>query len=55
MVLRQVPLAKWSFCKSAVRISMYFGEIMKGQSVIFQVIFHIDGDFNNSRKEKIQF
>ena len=40
------------FRKSSVRISMYFGEIKKGQSIIFQVIFHIDGDFNNSRKEK---
>ena len=46
-------LQKCCFRKSAVRISKYFVEIMKGQSkIIFQVIFHIDGDFNNSRKWK---
>ena len=39
------------FRKSAVRILMFSLEIMKGHSkIILRVIFHIDGDFNNSRE-----
>ena len=41
------------FRKNAFRISKPFGEIMKGHSkLIVQVIFHINGDFNNSREPK---
>ena len=32
-------------------LSGFFGEIVKDQSkIIFQVIFHIDRDFSNSKK-----
>ena len=48
---RQVPSQNGSFYKSAVWISKHFGKIIKDQSkIILQVIFHINGDFNNSRK-----
>ena len=44
-------LQNGSFPKSAVWISKHFGKIIKDQSkIILQVIFHINGDFNNSRK-----
>ena len=49
MIVRQEPFAARLFSSGF----QSFGglEIMKGQSsIIFQVIFHIDGHFNNSRK-----
>ena len=53
MIIRQVPFAfqEGRFRKGTVRILKFFSEIMKDQSkIIFQVIFYIDQDFNNSRK-----
>ena len=39
--------------RSAVWISKLSGETMKGQSeIVVQVIFHLDGEFSNSRKQK---
>ena len=40
-----------SYRKSAAWISKHFGKIIKDQSkIVLQVIFHINGNFNNSRK-----
>ena len=47
----KLSLQEGSSCESAVRISKFFREIMQDRLIIvFQVIFHIDEDFNNSRK-----
>ena len=44
-------LQNGSFRKSAVWILKHLGKIIKEQSkIILQVIFHVNGDFNNSRK-----
>ena len=53
MIVRQVAnrLQEGGLRKSAVRISKIFWEVMKAKSkIIVQVIFHIDENFNNSRK-----
>ena len=53
LVLRKtakLSLQEDSSCKSTVRISKFFGEILKTMSnVILQLIFSIDGDYNNLR------
>ena len=47
------PLQDGRSCESAVWNSKLSGETMKGQSkIVVQVIFHIDEDFRNSRKQK---
>ena len=54
IIVRQVQNGR--FRKSAFRISKPFGEIMKGHSkIIVQVIFDINGAFNNSREPKNKF
>ena len=53
MIVRQVTkrLQEGGLRKSTVRISMYFGEVMKAKpKIIVQVIFQIDENFNNSRR-----
>ena len=55
MIVRQVTnsLHEGGLLKSAVRISKFFGKVMKTKlKIIVQVIFHIDDNFNNSRKGK---
>ena len=50
MIVRQVT-NRLQEGKSAVRILNIFGEVMKAKSkIIVQEIFHIDENFNNSRK-----
>ena len=49
----KLSLQEGSFYKSADRIAKFFREIMQDKSnIVFQVIFYIDGDFNNLRKLK---
>ena len=53
MIVRQVTnrLQEGGLRKSAVQISKFFGEVMKSKlKIIVQVIFHIDENFNNSKK-----
>ena len=53
MIVRQVTdrLQEGGLRKSAVRISKFFGEVMKAKlKIIVQVIFHVNENFNNSRK-----
>ena len=51
-----VRLQDGRYRKSTVRISKFFLEGIKDQSkIVFQVIFHIDGDFNNSMRLKDTF
>ena len=56
MIVRQVTtnrLQEGGLRKSAVRISKLFREVMKAKlKIIVQEIFHIDENFNNSRKWK---
>ena len=49
----KLSLQEGSSCESSVRIPKFFREIVKDRLIIaFQVMFHIDEDFNNSRKYK---
>ena len=42
--------------KTTIRISKFWGEIIKGMSIIIlQLMFSIDGDYNNLRNSKIYF
>ena len=53
MIVRQVTnrLCEGGLRKSAVRISKFFGEVMKAKlKIMVQVMFHIDDNFNTSRK-----
>ena len=53
MIVRQVTnrLHEGGLRKYVARISKLFGEVMKAKlKIIVQVIFHIDENFNNSRK-----
>ena len=53
MIVRQVTnrLYEGGLRKSAVRISKFFGEVIEAKlKIIVLVIFHIDDNFNNSRK-----
>ena len=39
--------------KTTVRISKFWGEILKGMSnILLQLMFSIDGDYNNLRNSK---
>ena len=53
LVLRKtekLSLQEGSSCQSTVRISKFFGEILKKMSnIILQMMFSIDGDYNNLR------
>ena len=47
MIVRKVT------CKSTFRTSKFFRVIMQVKSnIVFEVMFYIDEDFNNSRKYK---
>ena len=51
-----VSLQDGRYHKSTVRISKFFREGINDQSkIVFQVLFHIDGDFNNSMRLKDTF
>ena len=53
MIVRQVTnrLQEGGLRKSAVRISKFFGEVMKAKlKIIVKVIFHIDENFKEMKK-----